>query len=99
LSSHFVEVSNNSAKPKTTRARYPVEYKLSVVEEAKQTSISGAARSHGIDKSIICKWKKEEAKLLQASGKNPLHFKLRGQKPKKQPMIETTFKIEPDPLD
>ena len=52
--------------------RYPFEYKIMIVEEAKKSNNCMVARVHGLDEKVIRNWRKDELKYRAAleSGRN-----------------------------
>ena len=57
--------------------RYPFEYKIMIIEEAKRSNNSMVARTHGIDEKCIRDWRRKELKIRAAleSGRS---FRLAG---------------------
>merc|ERR1712012_282717 len=49
-----------------TRQKYPVDYKLRIVEETKVSTVRAVARLHGIDHSVIRRWVQQEQNLKEA---------------------------------
>lgn len=60
----FVDSATGASKK--TRIQYPVEYKLFVLEEARQHSSRIAARTHNLADSVIRSWRRAEPKLREA---------------------------------
>ena len=57
---------------------YPLEYKLLIVEEAKRSSNSDAARMHSVCKRLVQIWRKQESKLRDALSSGKTRFRLEG---------------------
>lgn len=60
-----------------THRRYPVDFKLRLVEEAKLSTIRAVANMHGIDRTCIRRWIKQEDTLRQAMSSGRM-FRLEG---------------------
>ena len=48
------------------RQNYPLEFKLMIVEEAKRSNNSIVARTHGIKRTCISDWRRDELKIRAA---------------------------------
>ena len=58
---------------------YPLEFKLMIVEEAKiNSSTSEIARKHGIARSCIREWKRDELKIRAALENGQIRYRLEG---------------------
>ena len=60
-----------------THRRYPVDFKLRLVEEAKLSTIRAVANMHGIDRTCIRRWIKQEDTLRKAISSGRM-FRLEG---------------------
>ena len=60
------------------RKNYPLEFKLMIAEEAKTCSVSEVARKHGIVRSCVQDWKRDELKLRAALESGQVRFRLEG---------------------
>ena len=49
------------------RKAFSLQFKLRLVEEAKRTNNRIVGKIHGIDESVVRKWRKDEEKLIEAS--------------------------------
>ena len=64
---HFnIEGVDPLEKAKKSKRAFSLEYKLLVVEEAKKTNNRHIARDHGLDESVIRRWRKDEIKIREA---------------------------------
>ena len=54
-------------KSSQNRKSYPIPFKLMIIEESKlMNSVREIARKHGISKSMVCQWRKDEVKYRNA---------------------------------
>ena len=60
------------------RRNYPLEFKLMIVEEAKRSNNSTVARSHGIERTCIRDWRRDEFKIRAALESGQVRFRLEG---------------------
>ena len=49
------------------RKAFSLQFKLRLVEEAKRTNNRIVGKIHGIDESVVRKWRKDEEKIIEAS--------------------------------
>ena len=58
--------------------RYPLEFKLMIVEEAKRSSNGAVSRIHNIDTKCIREWRRAELKIRAALESGQVRFRLEG---------------------
>ena len=63
---------------KQRHRRYPLEFKLMIVEEAKRSSNGAVSRIHGIDTKCIRDWRRAEWKIRAALESGQVRFRLEG---------------------
>ena len=63
---------------KQRHRRYPLEFKLMIVEEAKRSSNGTVSRIHGIDTKCIRDWRRAEWKIRAALESGQVRFRLEG---------------------
>ena len=63
---------------KQRHRRYPLEFKLMIVEEAKRSSNGTVSRIHGIDTKCIRDWRRDEYKIRAALETGQVRFRLEG---------------------
>ena len=66
LSSSSARLISSDGKKSGSRRSFPLEYKLMIVEEAKRTNNSAAARVHNLNESVIRQWRKDETKIRES---------------------------------
>ena len=65
--SHFqIEGVDPLLNSKKNKRAFSLDYKLLVLEEAKLSNNRQIARNHGIDESVIRRWRKDEMKIREA---------------------------------
>ena len=60
------------------RQNYPLEFKLMIVEEAKSSNSSIVAQRHGIGRTCVRDWKRDEYKIRAALESGQVRFRLEG---------------------
>ena len=74
-----------SATPQT-RKSYPIPYKLMIIEEAKRIGNNSIiARTHGIERTCIRDWRRDELKIRAALESGQVRFRLEGGGRKPEP--------------
>jgi len=56
----------NDPTKKTKRCSYSMDYKLQIIEKAKETNNRSVARSEDLNESLVRQWRKNEQKIRQA---------------------------------
>ena len=51
---------------KNTRCSYPMEYKLQIIQKAKESNNRSVARSEDLNESLVRQWRKNEDKIRRA---------------------------------
>ena len=71
--------AEQNVNPRKNHRAYPLEFKLMIVEEAKtNSSTSEIARKHGIARSCIREWKRDELKIRAALENGQIRYRLEG---------------------
>ena len=89
---HFVFIGKSSSSE--TRQKYPVDYKLRIVEETKVSTVRAVARLHGIDHSVIRRWVQQEQVLKEACSSGRLFRREGGGRRPDQIKNPDSFKIQ-----
>ena len=64
---------------KKQRKNYPLEFKLMIIEEAKRIGNNSIiARTHGIERTCIRDWRRDELKIRAALESGQVRFRLEG---------------------